>query len=57
MKKDIIENLINAVVDYGQNANWNDSEIIDTLIDCGITEEDFKNCGYGEYAKEYFAND
>ena len=34
-----------------------DGEIIDTLVDCGITEEDFKNCGYGEYVKEYCAND
>lgn len=57
MKKDIIENLINAVVEYGLSANWNDSEIIDTLVDCGVTEENFKDCGFGEFVKEYFSND
>lgn len=57
MKKNVIKNLIDAVVEYGQSANWDDSEIIDTLVDCGITEENFNDCGYGEFVREYFAND
>ena len=48
--------LIIAMINYGENAFWDDSAIIDTLVDCGITEEDFKDCGYGEYVKEYFEN-
>lgn len=51
-KKELIE----AMVNYGQDNFWNDSTIIDTLVDCGITEEDFKDCGYGDFVKEYFEN-
>ena len=53
---DYTNNLIEAMINYGENACWCDSEIIETLIDCGITEQDFIDCGYGEYTKEYFKN-
>ena len=46
--------LIEAMMNYGQDNVWDDNAIIETLIDCGITEEDFKDCGYGEFVKAYF---
>jgi hypothetical protein len=52
-KKELIE----AMVNYGQDSFWSDSEIIDMLIECGITEEDFKDCGYGDFTKAYFNDD
>ena len=57
MNKDVIKNLIEVVVYYGHNAYCSDSEIIDTLVDCGITEQDFKDLGYWSVVKEYFEND
>ena len=54
---DYTNNLIEAMINYGENACWCDNEIIETLIDCGITEQDFIDCGYGEYTREYFKND
>ena len=50
------ENLINAMIDYGLDDQWNDSDIIDMLIECGITEEDFKNYGFGDFVKAYFSD-
>ena len=50
------ENLIEAVVNYGEDNFWDDSAIIDVLVDCGVTEEDFKNCGYWDFVKKYFEN-
>lgn len=50
----IIKNLISAMSDYGLEYSWTDSDIIDTLISCGITEKDFIDCGYGDFIKDYF---
>lgn len=52
---EICKNLVDAMVSYGLEACWCDSEIIDALIECGITEEDFVRCGYGDFVKNYFA--
>jgi len=55
---DYKEKLIEVMINYGQEeACWDDSEIIDRLIECGITEEDFKNCGYGDFVKAYFSDE
>lgn len=58
MEKDlsIVKNLIKAMSDYGMEYSWTDSDIIDTLIDCGITKQDFIDCGYGDFVKNYFKN-
>ena len=51
------KNLIAAMAEYGMNHCWNDNDIIETLIDCGVTEDDFKACGYGEFVSEYFRDE
>ena len=51
------ENLIEAMIKYGMDANWNDNDIIESLIDCGITEQDFRDCGYWSYVRAYFEED
>lgn len=51
---DYTKELIVAMANYGQDNFWTDNDIIEALIDCGITEEDFKDCGYGDFVKEYF---
>lgn len=48
------ENLINAMIEYGLSSFWDDSYIINRLEDCGITEEDFIENGYGNFVKEYY---
>lgn len=50
----IIRKVIGAMVAYGLDSCWNDSDVIDTLVDIGITKEDFENAGYGQFIKAYF---
>lgn len=52
--KDKIENLIEATIEYGVEFFWADSDIIEALVSLGVTEEDFKDCGYGDFVKNYF---
>jgi len=54
---EVTKELIEAMVNYAQCASWTDNDVIEALIDCGITEEDFKHCGYGDFVKEYFNDD
>lgn len=50
-----IVNLIKAMTDYACYNSWTDTEFIDALVSLGITEQDFIDCGYGNFVKEYFA--
>ena len=52
--KDAVANLIDAMAAYGEEGNWCDSDIIDALIDCGVTKEDFKRTEYWDFVKSYF---
>lgn len=52
---DVTKNLISSMVQYGLENLWNDSDIIDTLVDCGIRYDDFQKAGYGNFAREYFS--
>ena len=52
--KDIVKNLIDAMAEYALEAAWNDSDIIDALVGCGITQADFERSGYGEFVRSYF---
>lgn len=51
---DVVVNLINAMAAYGMDNNWSDSEIIDALIDCGVTKEDFKRTEHWDFVKSFF---
>ena len=53
----VVENLIKAMIEYALENSWSDSDVIDTLVGCGITEQDFIRCGYGDFVKEYFKNE
>lgn len=53
---DTIKNLINAMSKYAEDSCLTDEEFIDALISCGVTKQDFIDCGYGDFIKEYFAN-
>ena len=59
MQNEVIRNLIKAMSDYGLENSWSDSDIIETLVNCGITEKDFISCGYGEFecVRGYFDKD
>ena len=50
----VVKNLIQAVADYGLDSCWNDSDVINALIDLGVTKEDFEKAGYSDFVKEYF---
>ena len=49
-----VKNLIEAMIEYGLEGNWCDSEIIDELVKIGITQDDFNKCGYENFVKDYF---
>lgn len=51
---DIVKNLIEAMCNYGLEFSWTDNDVIESLIECGINQQDFNECGYGEFVKEYF---
>lgn len=55
--ENVVKNLITAVFEYALEYQWCDSETIDTLVRCGITEQDFIACGYGDFVKDYFKED
>ena len=54
IEKDSVEKLIDAVAEYGLEFGWNDNDMIDTLVDCGVTYEDFKKYGKEDFVKGYF---
>lgn len=49
--------LIEAMCEYGLDNSWNDSEVIDALTECGITQDDFVKHGYGDFVKDYFEDE
>ena len=53
----IIKNLIEAMCNYGMEFAWTDNDTIEALIDCGITKQDFIDCGYKDFVSEYFEED
>ena len=53
-KDDMVANLIDAMAAYGEENNWCDSDIIDALIEVGVTEEDFKRTEHWDFVKSYF---
>lgn len=55
--KDATEKLMDAMVEYAQEGAWNDSDCIEALLECGITEEDFKKYGKWDSVKEYFEDE
>lgn len=56
-RNDPAETLIHAMAEYGLENSWNDSDIIDALIDVGVTKEDFQNAGYAHFVKDYFKDE
>ena len=45
--------LIESMSDYALECGWVEPYLVKKLMDCGITLNDFKDCGYGEFVKEY----
>lgn len=54
MNEQVIINLINTVIRHGQDSTWCDSDIIEQLIECGLTEQDFIKYGFGDFVADYF---
>lgn len=56
-KEQVTSELIKAMVAYGLENSWCDSEIIDALVELGITHEDFLKAGAGDFVKNYFEDE
>lgn len=46
--------LIEAMADYALEYAWSDNDLIEALENCGITQQDFIDCGYGNFVKKYY---
>ena len=53
----LIAQLIRTIIDDKRDADWSDEEIINELIDCGLTREDFIECDLEWFVEDYFEND
>lgn len=53
-EKDATEKLMDAVAEYGMESGWSDRDVIDALVECGVTYDDFKKYGKEEFVKGYF---
>ena len=51
---DAATNLIAAMREYASASAWTDGEFIDALVQLGVTQEDFRRAGMGDFAKDYF---
>lgn len=54
-ENDTAVTLIKAMIQYGMDGCWTDSDIIDALVDAGIKKDDFKRAGFENFVKHYFA--
>ena len=52
---DSVHNLIDAMSKYGMENNWTDTEVLDALVQVGVSQDDFNKAGYASSVKEYFA--
>lgn len=57
MDSNVITNLINTIINDNRAATWNDSEIIEKLIDCGLEKQDFIQYGFEDFVEDYFNDD
>lgn len=53
----LIRRLLDIIIDDKRDADWSDKEIIEELIGCGFTKEDFIKCNLEWLVKDYFEDD
>lgn len=52
---EVVANLIKAMQEYAEYCNWTDEELVSCLVDdCGLTQQDFIDCGCEDYISVYF---
>jgi hypothetical protein len=54
---ELITKLVNTIIDDKRDFDWSDEEIINELIDCGFTREDFIKCNLKWLVEDYFEDD
>ena len=57
MDSNVIANLIDTIIKDNRAATWNDSEIIEKLLNCGLKEQDFIQYGFEDFVANYFNDD
>jgi hypothetical protein len=53
MDKQVVINLINTIIRDGRDATWCESDIIEKLMKCGLTEWDLIEYGFGDLVSDY----
>lgn len=54
MDSNVIYNLIKTIIRDNKDAYWSDSEIIEKLLGCGLTKQDFIQYGFEDFVADYF---
>ena len=53
-RKEVVTNLIDAISEYSLMDNWTELYLMEMLLSCGLTKDDFELTGYLDFYKEYF---
>jgi len=53
-QSDTAEGLIKAMIAYGMEHSWSDSEIVHALTELGVTYDDFCRAGARGFVKDHF---
>ena len=53
----VIHKLLDIIIDDKRDADWSDNAIIEELINCGLTKEDFVKYGFERFVEDYFEDD
>lgn len=52
-----VAKMMKEIGNFASDCAWTDEEFIELFADMGFTEKDFQMFGYGEFVKEYFADE
>jgi predicted DNA-binding protein YlxM (UPF0122 family) len=53
-RQKVVREMIEAVSEFSLMDNWTELYLMETLLSCGLTREDFEMAGYLDFYKEYF---
>ena len=53
-QEEALQNLMNAVAEFGLASAWTDNDIIEALTQLGVTRADFERHGKGDFVKSYY---
>ena len=53
----VVKSLIDAVSEFSLMDNWKEIYLMEILLSCGLTRDDFEEAGYVKFYDEYFSGE